>query len=242
MSAWNANQLKPPAAREKVQDANGRWRWADTGELLFPDVEVQPEEMTPYQKATLTLERDKITASKREKAEKAAEKQRLADEHSAIVRGSVENAMRQALVAQQDPLAGGPVGSVFSGVIPGSGTKHDTLRKAASTIKSNLALEELTKLKERGGTLGALNTTEFAALEGKISGLNPDGNMDVFMDDLRFIAQYMDIDFDRLLAEAGAKKPSYQDKQGRDSGQGHDLRRRSKQNQADEIVGYTGRQ
>ena len=71
---------------------------------------------------------------------------------------------------QDDPfMTTGIMSSLLSGVKVTAAGQAAALQK---TIKSNLALEALKALKATGATMGALNTTEFQALESELTNLD----------------------------------------------------------------------
>lgn len=63
------------------------------------------------------------------------------------------------------------------------------LRRKVETIKANLGLDQLIAIKEQGGTLGALNKTEFDALTNKIANLDAASGVDELRKNLGIVRE-----------------------------------------------------
>jgi hypothetical protein len=73
------------------------------------------------------------------------------------------------LIIEDPTLTTGMIGSLLS-YVPGTGA--NIAEGLATTLRSNLALEALMALKATGATMGALNATEFTALETQLTQLD----------------------------------------------------------------------
>ena len=78
------------------------------------------------------------------------------------------NALKRMII-ENPTLTTGIVGSLLS-YVPGTGA--DIAEGLATTLRSNLALQALKDLKATGATMGALNATEFTALETELTQLD----------------------------------------------------------------------
>lgn len=156
---------------------------------------------TLIKEKTRQTRKEDIALEKEEKAAKEAEQQ------AANTKAVANKKVKEALNILNKSFTATGVPATISLAIPGKSMPADVLNSAYSTLKSNISLDAMTKLKQASPTgstgFGALSQNELKILTDKIGELDAELPRETQIENLKTIANILKLDVPELTGNTG---------------------------------------